>query len=519
MDSLYERLGARYLTSFAVLSVVVSLAFCPVAVWVGSIFIDYNAADWLRLLAAVYIAIGIGLGWATYLFLQEARRVERWIREGRPAEGAVDIWATAVRLPVTSIRTAGWRAALLVALPVAVYAAFEVDLSVGGAAVLFVGMLMAGLFPALFNFFLLEIYLQPLLTDIADRLPAGFALERPRLPLRLKLMASLPMITLATGWFVSVFSDPDRSLNELGAGAFLTIAVSLTVSLALTFLFTESILRPVEELVSAADRVKAGDLSARARLVSEDEFGSLTSSFNEMLDGLEDRERLSDALGSYVAPEVASRVLEEGTKLEPQRVEATIVFVDIRDFTSYSERQPPEQTLARLTEFLELIVPIVGAHGGHVNKFLGGGLIAVFGAPTPIGDHADRGLAAAFEIATRVGERYLTELKIGIGINSGEVLVGTVGGGGRMEFTVIGDPVNVAGRVERLTRRTGDVILMTEATRAALVYTSRKLLPKGEIPVKGRVEPLTVYSVSLPATVPLGDPSHGHTAGYGASGS
>jgi class 3 adenylate cyclase len=314
-----------------------------------------------------------------------------------------------------------------------------------------------------------------------------------------------------------VFSDPNRSLGELGAGAFLTIAVSLTVSLALTFLFTESILRPVEELVAAAERVKAGDLSARARLVSEDEFGSLTSSFNEMLDGLEDRERLSDALGSYVAPEVASRVLEEGTKLEPQRVEATIVFVDIRDFTSYSERQPPEQTLARLTEFLELIVPIVAANGGHVNKFLGGGLIAVFGAPTPRGDHADRGLAAAFEIASRVGERYLNELKIGIGINSGEVLFGTIGGGGRMEFTVIGDPVNVAGRVERLTRRTGDVILMTEATRAALVYTSRELVPKGEIQVKGRVQPLSVYSVTLPATVPLGN-LPGHTAGYGASG-
>ena len=109
-------------------------------------------------------------------------------------------------------------------------------------------------------------------------------------------------------------------------------------------------------------------------------------------------------------------------------------------------------------------MPVLVRHGGHANKFVGDGLLGVFGAPERLPDHADRAVAAAIEIARLVDDAYGDELRIGIGVNSGPVLAGTIGGGGRLEFTVIGDAVNTASRVEQVTRETGDTVLITEAT-------------------------------------------------------
>jgi adenylate cyclase len=140
----------------------------------------------------------------------------------------------------------------------------------------------------------------------------------------------------------------------------------------------------------------------------------------------------------------------------------------------------------------------VTEHGGHANKFLGDGLLAVFGAPERLEDHADRAVAAAVEIAGKLAEHFGGEVRFGIGVNSGPVVVGSVGGGGRLEFAVIGDPVNVAARVERLTRETGDVILITEATRRLLSDGSFELEERGEFALKGVSEPVPIYTVSSP---------------------
>jgi len=142
-------------------------------------------------------------------------------------------------------------------------------------------------------------------------------------------------------------------------------------------------------------------------------------------------------------------------------------------------------------------VPCVTAQGGHANKFLGDGLLAVFGAPDRLPDHADRALAAAGDIARRLTKRFGTELRFGIGINSGPVVVGSVGGGGRLEFAVIGDAVNVAARVENLTRETGDIVLVTEATRCLLTDGPESLEPRGRFALKGVSEPVPIYALAL----------------------
>src|SRR5439155_16485010 len=145
--------------------------------------------------------------------------------------------------------------------------------------------------------------------------------------------------------------------------------------------------------------------------------------------------------------------------------------------------------------FFEVVVPVLQAHGGHANKFVGDGLLGVFGVPGHHADHADRALAAACDVRRRVTEAFDGDVRIGIGVNTGRVLAGTVGGGGKLEFTLIGDAVNVAARVEELTKETGDEVLCTEATRGALQGDGAGLRPRGERVLRGRTEATPLYAV------------------------
>src|SRR5205085_1013391 len=131
-------------------------------------------------------------------------------------------------------------------------------------------------------------------------------------------------------------------------------------------------------------------------------------------------------------------ILSSGTSLAGEEVEVTAMFIDIRDFTGFAERASAREVVATINRLFERIVPIIHEHGGHVNKFVGDGLLAVFGAPRRQPDHADQALAAALGIEQTV----TGELPIGVGVNSGRVIAGNVGGAGRLEFSVIGDAVN-----------------------------------------------------------------------------
>jgi adenylate cyclase len=203
-----------------------------------------------------------------------------------------------------------------------------------------------------------------------------------------------------------------------------------------------------------------------------------------------------------VDPDVAERVLAEGELLEGEEIEATLMFVDVRDFTSFAERASARESVAHLNDFFGLVVPIVMRHGGNANKFIGDGLLAVFGAPERHADHADRGLRAACEIAQAVQSSFSDGVRIGVGLNSGQVVAGSIGGGGRLEFTVIGDAVNVASRVEKATRELGDTVLLTEATRTLLGPDAPRLEPRGGIELRGKSEPVALYA---PATLSSDD--------------
>jgi adenylate cyclase len=296
-------------------------------------------------------------------------------------------------------------------------------------------------------------------------------------------------------------SGHHSGLRGLGLSWLIAVGVSFTISFELVVLVVRSLARSLSDLEAATDRIAHGDFTARVPVVATDETGELSQSFNTMVQGLDERERLREAFGAYVDPDLAERVLQEGPDFAGEEVAVTVLFLDIRDFTAFAEHAEPHEVVALLNSFWELVVPVLLRHGGHANKFIGDGLLGVFGAPQRLDDHGKRAVEAAREIVRLVRERYRGEVGVGVGVNSGPVVAGTVGGGGRVEFTVIGDAVNTASRVEAATRETGDDVLITEATRAALRPGAFDLIERAPVRLKGKSEPVRLWA--LESEVPV----------------
>jgi adenylate cyclase len=295
------------------------------------------------------------------------------------------------------------------------------------------------------------------------------------------------MLTAGFGWA----REEPVLFAVVGCAVAIGFGVPMTVGAALA-----PSLRPIRDLAQGTERVAAGDYSQRLPVVQDDDLGALAASFNRMQAGLVERQRLQSAFGSYVDPALAARLLQQGDDVfTGVRREVTVMFVDIRDFTPFAEANTAEDTVARLNALFEIVVPAVVEAGGHVNKFLGDGALAVFGAPNDLADDADAAVTVAMLIQRLVAERFGGALRIGIGINTGPVIAGTIGGGGKLEFTLIGDTVNVAARVEQLTKTTDDAILLTQQTVDALVSGLPGLTDRGSHALKGKSATVQVFGL------------------------
>ncbi|RUP37632.1 MAG: adenylate/guanylate cyclase domain-containing protein, partial [Gordonia sp. (in: high G+C Gram-positive bacteria)] len=329
-------------------------------------------------------------------------------------------------------------------------------------------------------------------TTLGDALPRAtptFAQRSNR-----SLLAAAYTFTMAGGLVTSAF---DKSLvlpviALLVAVFYLVVfAVPITVGSA----FAPS-MRPIRDLTEGANRVAAGDYSQRLPVLNDDDLGVLSATFNRMQQGLAERRRLHTAFGTYVDPALAARLLEQGDDIfRGEHRHVTTLFIDIRDFTAYADSHTAEEAVSRLNELFAIVVPAVVEAGGHVNKYLGDGALAVFGAPGELDRHADAAVTAAIRIRNLVADTFADEVHIGIGLNTGEVIVGTIGGGGKLEYTLIGDAVNVAARVEQLTKTTGDTILLTGSCAQTLANPV-PLVDRGRHEVKGKPEPVQVYALA-----------------------
>jgi class 3 adenylate cyclase len=248
----------------------------------------------------------------------------------------------------------------------------------------------------------------------------GLARRSPR-GRNLSVLAAAFAFAVAGG-MLAVVVDRVREAPVLvvviGCGLALGFGVPITVGTS----FAPS-LRPIRDLAQGTERVGAGDYSQRLPVVQDDDLGALAASFNRMQAGLAERRRLHAAFGTYVDPVLAARLLEQGDDVfTGERRQVTVMFVDVRDFTPFAEANTAEDTVARLNTLFEIVVPAVVDAGGHVNKFLGDGALAVFGAPNDLADHADAAMAAGVLIHRLVAERFGGELRIGVGINTGVVI-------------------------------------------------------------------------------------------------
>ncbi len=234
---------------------------------------------------------------------------------------------------------------------------------------------------------------------------------------------------------------------------------------------------------------------------SRDEIGELTHSFNEMAASLREKDAIKRAFTRYVAREVVTEILKDPDKivLTGERRDVTVLFCDVRGFTSISERLTPEEVVSLLNAFYTLMIDTTFKHDGTLDKFLGDGVMAVFGAPIFHPDHSVRALRTALamqagirELSARRAAEGKPPLKIGIGVNAGSAVAGSVGTEARMEYTVIGDSVNLASRLESYAKP--GQILIAEHTYD-IVKDAIEARPLGRLKVRGKEDELDVYEV------------------------
>lgn len=246
----------------------------------------------------------------------------------------------------------------------------------------------------------------------------------------------------------------------LEAALLIIAGLSLAVTLAGAIRIARRITRPVSELADAAREIERGNYDVRVGVRGDDEIGRLAAAFDGMARGLAERDRMRDVLGKVASSEVVTQLLESRIELGGAEVDATAMFTDMRNFTTIAESLAPQQSVQLLNRVLTEVSRVIESHGGVVDKYLGDGAMGVFGAPVTRPDDAQRGVLAALEIRERIAAlapelaaRGLPAPQVGVGVNTSRVVAGNIGSPSRLNYTVLGDGVNLASRLEGLTKR------------------------------------------------------------------
>ena len=334
----------------------------------------------------------------------------------------------------------------------------------------------------------------------------------PRLRVRVRLLAVfllvgvVPLVLMAVlTWrraSLMVGADPATASALLGGMRTLILfllAVSIVAAVGLALFVSRSVAAPLGDVERAMDRVGRGELDTQAPVVSHDEIGSVAEGFNRMVAGLRERERIRETFGKYVSPEVRDEILAGRVTLSGQMREVTVLFSDLRDFTPWVESHPPDEVIRDINAYFTLMEGAIRAHGGLVVQFIGDEIEAVFGAPVADPRHADHAVATALEMCRRLEhwnetrrDAGATMLRHGIGIHTGEVLAAAIGSPERLSYALVGDPVNLASRIQSLTKDVGGVVLVSGETVRRLKEPV-ELEPLPAVRVKGRMAEVEVF--------------------------
>lgn len=309
-------------------------------------------------------------------------------------------------------------------------------------------------------------------------------------------------------WVVGVNESKQEfaaPLNRLAVQVNLSVLAVGGCVTVLAILLARSIVKPLQKLTKAARQVEQGDFGkVRVDVKSADEIGVLADAFNQMAKGLSDRQRERDMFGRVVSPEVREQLLSGQLELGGETRWVAVLFSDIRGFSTISEQHNPQEVVALLNEYLTEMASAIRPWGGYINNFIGDAIVVVFGAPLDQPNKEWRAVAAALSMRQQLqtlNERRIARgevtIETGIGISSGEAVVGKVGSLERLLYTVIGDAVNVAARLESLTKEYPDYPILINGQTAAALKEREEIVLKslGPLKVKGRVEPVDVYGV------------------------
>jgi adenylate cyclase len=298
-------------------------------------------------------------------------------------------------------------------------------------------------------------------------------------------------------------TDVEHDLRGILIGGGVSLAVSLVLAAVLAFYMSGRVTRRLAKVADAARAVGSGDLAISLDTTGSDEFAQVSQAMNQMVEGLRQRDNLKQTLVRYVSKEVADEILASGElpHLEAARRKVTVVFADIRGFTALSEGTEPEQVVLALNSYFDRMIDAVFRNKGYLNKFIGDGLMAVFGAPVEDPHQEQHAVQAALDMYAEVEKlqdsfRTLGAqgLRVAIGVNTGMAVVGNIGSEQKMEYTAIGDAVNTASRLEAAAK-SGDLpIVVSEYTYVAVrnLFEFERI---GEVELKGKADKVAAYTV------------------------
>lgn len=302
-----------------------------------------------------------------------------------------------------------------------------------------------------------------------------------------------------SGWYLvfhmsktEVYEPLKKLLSIFGGGI---LASLLLLAFTISYI-SHRIAHPILDLAQGARFIAEGDYDRRLQVQSRDEIGYLTKSFNDMAEGLKDRDFIKSTFGRYVSEDVMQDILDGNISLGGEKKRITILFSDIRGFTSLSEGMDAGDVVTLLNEYFDAMDTTISAQGGSINKYIGDGILAIYGAPHKLENSSRAAVESATEMLeqlAQLNEKRSLGLRIGVGVHTGEAVVGNIGSLDRTEYTVIGDAVNLASRIESLTKQYRREILISEDSAKALGdHYLLRIIDK--VRVKGKRIPVTLYS-------------------------
>ena len=290
-------------------------------------------------------------------------------------------------------------------------------------------------------------------------------------------------------------------LSSLSMEIITITVICVIFSIALSAFVSVSVAAPLAQLEDAMKEVKKGNLDVRVEIVSNDEIGSVAEGFNLMAKGLKESELIKESFGKYVSQEIRDEILAGKVSLDGEMKRVTLLFSDLRDFTPFVESTHPKQVVTIMNQYFTQMTEAIKENRGLVLQYVGDEIEAVFGAPVSYDDHTDMAVKASLEMRRRLIElnksfekQGFNPLQHGIGIHTGAVLAGNIGSKDRISYALVGDTVNLASRIQGLTREFSCDVILSQTTNSLLTgnFIAEQL---SAVNVKGKKEKVLIYKL------------------------